>query len=36
MNGLELVDYALLSVPRLREIGGACVMYGHPAKTRVA
>jgi SAM-dependent methyltransferase len=36
MNGLELADYALLSLPRLRELGGACVMYGRPAKARVA
>jgi 2-polyprenyl-3-methyl-5-hydroxy-6-metoxy-1,4-benzoquinol methylase len=36
MNGLELVDYALLSLPRVKEIGGACVMYGHPAKPGVA
>ena len=36
MNALELVDYALLSLPRLRELGGACVMYGRPAKARVA
>lgn len=35
MNGLELVDYALLSVPRLRNLGGACVMYGHPAKQAI-
>jgi hypothetical protein len=30
------VDYALLSLPKVRELGGACVMYGHPARARVA
>jgi SAM-dependent methyltransferase len=32
MNGLQLVDYALLSLPRVRALGGACVMYGRPAR----
>ena len=36
MNALEVVDYALLSLPKVRELGGACVMYGRPVKARVA
>src|SRR5205814_8463166 len=32
MNGIEPVDYPLLSLPPLTRLGGACVMYGHPAK----
>ena len=36
MNGLELLDYALLSLPQIKKLGGACVMYGHPAKSLAA
>jgi 2-polyprenyl-3-methyl-5-hydroxy-6-metoxy-1,4-benzoquinol methylase len=32
MNAIEMFDYALLSLPRVRELGGACVMYGRPRK----
>jgi 2-polyprenyl-3-methyl-5-hydroxy-6-metoxy-1,4-benzoquinol methylase len=32
VDGLGLVDYALLSLPGLRRLGGDCVMYGHPGK----
>jgi len=30
VNGLGLLDYALLSLPGLSRLGGNCVMYGHP------
>lgn len=36
MNAIELFDYALLSLPRVRELGGACVMYGRPRKAILA
>ena len=32
VNGIDLVDYGLLSLPGLSRLGGSCVMYGHPAK----
>jgi len=32
MNAIALIDYALLSVPAVNRLGGACVMYGRPAK----
>ena len=33
VNAIDLVDYALLSLPLVKRLGGVCVMYGHPHKT---
>jgi len=33
VNAIDLVDYALLSLPLLKRLGGVCVMCGHPNKT---
>jgi 2-polyprenyl-3-methyl-5-hydroxy-6-metoxy-1,4-benzoquinol methylase len=35
VNALDLLDYALLSLPYLNRLSGACVMYGHPSKPAV-
>jgi 2-polyprenyl-3-methyl-5-hydroxy-6-metoxy-1,4-benzoquinol methylase len=32
VNGIDLVDYGLLSLPGVNRLGSSCVMYGHPAK----
>ena len=32
VNGIGLIDYALLSLPAVRRLGGYAVMYGHPRK----
>ncbi|MBI4609214.1 MAG: class I SAM-dependent methyltransferase [Candidatus Rokubacteria bacterium] len=30
----DLIDYALLSLPLFKNLGGSCVMYGHPNQRR--
>jgi 2-polyprenyl-3-methyl-5-hydroxy-6-metoxy-1,4-benzoquinol methylase len=30
---IDLIDYSLLSLPLVKNLGGSCVMYGHPNKT---
>jgi len=32
VNGIDLLDYGLLSLPGVNRLGSNCVMYGHPAK----
>lgn len=32
VNAIDLIDYALLSVPLVKRLGSVCVMYGHPSK----
>jgi len=32
VNGIDLLDYGLLSLPGVSRLGSNCVMYGHPAK----
>jgi 2-polyprenyl-3-methyl-5-hydroxy-6-metoxy-1,4-benzoquinol methylase len=32
VNGIDLADYALLSLPLVKRLGGVCVMYGRPNK----
>jgi 2-polyprenyl-3-methyl-5-hydroxy-6-metoxy-1,4-benzoquinol methylase len=33
-NSIALLDYALLSIPGIRRLAGACVVYGRPRKGR--
>ena len=35
VNGIDFLDYGLLSLPGVKRLGGSCVMYGHPAKASV-
>jgi 2-polyprenyl-3-methyl-5-hydroxy-6-metoxy-1,4-benzoquinol methylase len=30
VNAINLIDYALLSLPGIRSLAGTCVLYGHP------
>lgn len=32
VNGIDLADYALLSLPLVKRLGGVCVIYGRPSK----
>lgn len=32
VNGIDLLDYALLSLPLMHKLAGAGVLYGHPGK----
>jgi len=32
VNAIDLLDYALLSLPLIDRLAGACVLYGHPGR----
>jgi SAM-dependent methyltransferase len=36
VNGIDFLDYGLLSLPGVKRLGSNCVMYGHAAKSRGA